>query len=121
MVPDQHFTVIVLSNRDVEMNRTIEKAFQLFLPMKPGIGWPTNTSSLNESMTARLEGEYYQSPSFSLVLQKPDIERYITMIDATHFRLRQPNGQASVIAAITGDDGKIKYLQINGLSMKKVE
>jgi len=122
MVPDQHFAVIVLSNRNVEMNRTIEKAFQLFLPMKPAdIGWPTNTSSLNESMTARLEGEYYQSPSFSLVLQKPDIERYITMIDASRFLLRQPNGQASVIAAITGDDGKIKYLQINGLSMKKIE
>jgi CubicO group peptidase (beta-lactamase class C family) len=121
MVPDQHFAVIVLSNRNDEMNRTYEKVLQLFLPMKPGIGWPTNTSSLNESMTVMLEGEYYQSPNFSLVLQKPDIERYITMIDATHFRLRQPNGQASVIAAITGDDGKIKYLQINGLSMKKVE
>jgi CubicO group peptidase (beta-lactamase class C family) len=124
MVPNHRFAVIVLCNRNVEMNRTYEKAFQLMLSFKQlsfkqAEGWPTKTWPINKSEIAWLEGEYYQSPSFLLTLEKSDIEHYMKKIDANHFILQPPNGQMLVIAVIPGQDGKIKYLQIDGESMKK--
>ncbi len=122
LVPEYRLAVIVLSNTaTAELNRTYEKAFELMLPLQDNTIFPLAVS-FNESEMAAFEGDYYQSPTLRITLNKSDFEQYdIRKIGENLLALGYSSENPLVMAMIPGPDGTITYLQMDGKSMKKIK
>jgi CubicO group peptidase (beta-lactamase class C family) len=115
MAPDHNFAVIVLTNQTgVPLNKTIEKAMELMLPLKPKQEekeWPP----LTEAEQSRYVGIYENNQSRVEIVVKggklmfivSGAELPMTRIAEHEFSI--PRRNANKLTFVIGSDGKAEY------------
>ncbi len=127
MSPEHRFGVIALGNRSgVSLNRTVEKAMELMLPLKPEVREAEKDVPMSEAEMARYVGVYVQQPQrFELFIKdgklygkQGGVEGVVKKIGEGRFSIAMPNGSQQ-FALIAGADGKAEYLSISLRATKR--
>lgn len=127
MSMEHRFGVIALGNRSgVSLNRTVEKAMELMLPLKPEIKGSEKDIPMSEAEMVRYVGVYVQQPQrFELFIKdgklygkQGSVEGAVKKIGDWRFSIAMPGGSQE-FALVAGTDGKAEYLSIGLRAAKR--
>ena len=126
MAPEYRFAVIVLGNRTgVALNKTVEKAMELMLPLKPReADKPKQELPMSASEMANYVGKYGQRDvSFEILLRDEKLflkqgqnEQPITKVGETRFSAVS----LGEFALVPGTDGKAEYFHFGLRAAKRI-
>lgn len=135
MVPAKRFAVVILTNKsDAQLNKTAEKALELFLPLSTDVAPHFKSLPLTTEEMARVSGRYVNSEQLQAELftqggklmfklkSDDDVETApVIKIAERTFVAVPKDGQQIAFLLITGADGRIAYLHMNVRALKKIE
>lgn len=119
MAPEQKVAVIVLANRRTHLMKTVEKAFELMLPLAPKAEQPKPLEFTARELDEYV-GRYGQRPGAGvelvrsengLALKTSSTQAPLTKIGTDVFTVRLPGFSEPLrLAIVRGADGRIQYL-----------
>ncbi len=127
MSPEHRFGVIALGNRSgVSLNRTVEKAMELLLPLAPEVREPAKDIPMSEAEMARYVGVYVQQPQrFELFIKdgklygkQGNTEGAVKKIGEWRFSIAMSGGSQE-FALVAGANGRAEYLSIGLRAAKR--
>jgi CubicO group peptidase (beta-lactamase class C family) len=132
MVPDHRFAVIIFANSNGRvLDRPVEKAFELMLPLEAEVKPQGEVSPISEAEMAQYVGTYCQYPELCVEIFEKDgnlflndsgtVSGPITKIGDYRFSALQPGDpQPLEFMLVPGPDERITYLLICPHALKKV-
>lgn len=132
MVPEQHFAVIVLTNRSGgRLEKTVETAMEMMLTGLTKVQVPVRTPQpMSEPEMTSYVGVYVHSPRQSQEIVLKDGKLFIKdeedltpliKIGKNLFLMTQPGApEPDEVAVVPGADGRAEFIHINGRAYKKV-
>lgn len=118
LAPEHGFAIIVLTNKSGEtLNKTTEKAKELFLPLKPVVAeTPKRVLLVTAADLAALSGKYINGPQTWEILVKDD--RLFLKEEGAEHELKKTGEQRlswgdaleNDVILLSGSDGKTEYI-----------
>jgi CubicO group peptidase (beta-lactamase class C family) len=127
MSPEHRFGVIALANRSgASLNRTVEKAMELLLPLKPEVKEPEKEIPMDAAEMARYTGVYVHQPQrFELFIKggklfgkQGNTEGEVKKVGDMKFSIATP-GRPQSFALVAGPDGRAEYLHFSLRAAKR--